>query len=96
MKKRDDERPEHERAHEREREYHEERRERPRGHGRERAVFLDYIARRWQGSAPPTAEAYARALRQWRQLPGSVITAPNDLAEIPKPTSGDPKDAGKS
>jgi len=30
-------------------------------------------ARRWLGSPPPTAERYARALRQWRALPGAVI-----------------------
>jgi hypothetical protein len=65
---------------EREREREEnERRERPHGRGRERQAFLDYLARRWIGSSPPTAEAYARAESQWRQLPGAVITLPTDL-----------------
>jgi hypothetical protein len=60
--------------------------ERPRGHGREREVFLEYVTRRWAGSPPPTAEAYARAESQWRQLPGAVITVPTDLGSPPKQT----------
>lgn len=56
-----------------------EERERPHGRGRERQAFLDYLARRWIGSDPPTAEAYARAERLWRQLPGAVITRPSAL-----------------
>ena len=31
------------------------------------------------GSAPPTAQAYARALAQWRRLPGSIGTTATDL-----------------
>jgi hypothetical protein len=65
---------------EREREQEEgEHRERPHGRGRERQAFLDYLARRWIGSPPPTAEAYAKAESQWRQLPGAVIARPTDL-----------------
>ena len=76
--KREHEKQEHE-------EHEHERRGRPHGtgYGRERAVYLEYLARRWQGSAPPTPQAYARALKQWRQLPGSVVTAPADLGTIP-------------
>lgn len=32
------------------------------------------LQRRWQGSPRPTAERYARALRQWRALPGTVVS----------------------
>ena len=57
---------------------------RPHGRGREREVFLDYVTRRWEGSPPPSAEAYAQAERLWRQLPGAVITLPTDLGEPPE------------
>jgi hypothetical protein len=67
------------------------RREYPHGRGREREVFLEYVTRRWAGSPPPTAEAYARAEHQWRQLPGAVITIPSDLGAPPKPP---PPEAG--
>ena len=56
------------------------------GYGRERAAYLEYLARKWKGSAPPTAEAYAKALRLWRQLPGAVITEPTDLGSRVEPT----------
>jgi hypothetical protein len=46
--------------------------------GRDFPVFLKIRGARWLGSAPPTAEAYARALAQWRQLPGAVSGAPSD------------------
>jgi len=32
------------------------------------------LQHRWEGSPPPTAERYARALRQWRALPGAVVS----------------------
>jgi hypothetical protein len=54
--------------------------------GRDREVILAIVARKWLGSAPATAEAYARALAQWRQLPGAITTAATDLgnpAEAP-------------
>jgi hypothetical protein len=50
--------------------------------GRDRDVILDILARRWLGTAPPTAQAYARALAQWRRLPGAVVTAATDLGNI--------------
>jgi hypothetical protein len=62
-----------------------ERPEGPHGRGRERQAFLDYLAKRWSGSPPPTAEAYARAESQWRQLPGAVITLPTDLGTVQGP-----------
>jgi hypothetical protein len=74
----------------RDREGHEsERREEPHGtgYGTERKVYLEYLRRRWEGSAPPTAEAYTRALKLWRQLPGSVVTVPADIATVPEPAA---------
>ena len=67
-----------ERESERERE-HEHERERPRRKGREREVQLEFLKRRWHGSQPPTPEAYKRALKQWRQLPGAIGTTVTDL-----------------
>ena len=49
------------------------------GFGTERSAYLKFLERKWEGSAPPTAEAYGRALKQWRQLPGSVVTTAADL-----------------
>lgn len=61
--------------------------EEPRGNGkgRERAVYEEYLARKWHGSAPPTPQDYARSIRLWRQLPGSIMTTPSDLGTIPEP-----------
>jgi hypothetical protein len=56
--------------------------------GRDRAVHLAIVAARWEGSVPPTAQAYSRALAQWRQLPGAIVTAATDLgdaASVPLP-----------
>ncbi len=53
------------------------------GYGTERAGYLTFLASRWVGSIPPTPQAYARALKQWRQLPGSIVTAPIDLGSLP-------------
>jgi hypothetical protein len=36
-------------------------------------------SRRKGGGAPPTSEAYARALKQWQELPGSVSRPPTDV-----------------
>jgi hypothetical protein len=88
-------RHEREEREQRERERHE-RRERPHGRGRERAVFLEYLAKRWTGSAPPTAEAYARALRQWRQLPGAVVTPATDVGTVQTPETGNGEEERKS
>lgn len=55
--------------------------------GRDFAVFLKIRGARWLGSEPPTAEAYAHALQQWRQLPGAVGVTAADL--------GGPADAAK-
>jgi hypothetical protein len=44
--------------------------------GRIHEVHADFIRRRSEGGAPPTLEAYARALRQWQQLPGAIESLP--------------------
>ena len=54
--------------------------------GRERAVHLEIIARRQGGGPPPTPEAYARAIEQWRQLPGAVVHVPVSDVAAAKPT----------
>lgn len=50
------------------------------------------LQHRWEGSPPPTAERYARALRQWRALPGAVVspgTGTTAGPEQPGPDGGD-------
>jgi len=94
MNKRD--RQEHE--HERERRYEgsnhepgERRREREphgTGYGTERRVYDEYLSRKWKGSEPPSPQAYAQAIRLWRQLPGSIMTAPADLGSMPESKPG--------
>jgi hypothetical protein len=58
---------------------HEREREHSNRRGRDFPVFLKIRGARWRGSEPPTAEAYARALAQWRQLPGAIGVAATDL-----------------
>jgi hypothetical protein len=53
------------------------------GYGREQIVYLEYMARRWQGSQPPSPQAYSLALSLVRQLAGSVVTAATDLGTLP-------------
>jgi hypothetical protein len=79
MEKRD--RKEHEKH---KRDEYEGKREQPHGtgYGREQVVYLEHMARRWDGSQPPSAQAYSRALQQLRQLPGSVVTTATDLGTI--------------
>jgi len=85
--RRDEERARKPEKHERGRDYDRDDRHREhargRGYGLERSGYLQFLARKWRGSEPPTPQAYARALRQWRQLPGAVITAPADLGTLP-------------
>jgi hypothetical protein len=54
-------------------------REQPFIKGEERKVHEEIIQRRIGGGEAPTPEAYARALKQWQQLPGSVIRSPTDV-----------------
>jgi hypothetical protein len=81
MKGRNPKRHENHKHHEPE----DERREHARGtgYGREQTIYLEYMARRWQGSESPSPQLYSRALKQLRQLPGSVVTAATDLGTLP-------------
>ena len=49
------------------------------GEGREREVHEEIIKRLLEGGAPPTPEAFARGLKQWQQLPGSIIRSSTDV-----------------
>jgi hypothetical protein len=83
-------------------------RERPRHkpEGREHQVHQEILERRTRGGPEPTPEAYALALEQWRNLPGSVVRpptdvtppleAPSELADPRNPKSEEPNDPGKS
>jgi hypothetical protein len=51
------------------------------------------IARRWTGSPPPTLDRYARALGQWRALPGAVVSP--TIGVTAEPPAGQAPD-GKS
>lgn len=55
--------------------------ERPRRRrmGREHAVHQELLEKRLGGGDPPTAEAYAKALKEWQQLPGSIVRPPTDV-----------------
>jgi len=90
MDKRDRERKEHERSREREDERHEHHGEHHEphgtGYGREQSVYREHMARRWQGSQPPSPQAYSRAAKQFRQLSGSVVTTAFDLGTLPPPS----------
>jgi hypothetical protein len=66
------------------------------GYGTERSVYEEFLARKWEGSALPSPQAYAQAIGLWRQLPGSIMTAPSDLGTIPEPAPGDdPNDSSQ-
>lgn len=67
--------PRHEDEHERREDNEQPRRRRM---GREHAVHQEIIERRLGGGAPATPEAYAKALEEWHQLPGSVVRPPTD------------------
>jgi hypothetical protein len=52
--------------------------------GREHQVHKEILARRMRGGPEPTPETYARALEQWKKLPGSVVRPPTDVT-LPPP-----------
>lgn len=65
--------------------------------GRERQVHQEILERRLRGGPQPTPEEYARALEQWKNLPGSVIRPPTDVTPPhPQPPSETPGQAGSS
>jgi hypothetical protein len=54
--------------------------------GREHAVHQQIVERRLSGGAPATPAAYANALEQWKQLPGSIVRPPTDEKPINNPS----------
>lgn len=58
----------------------------PRGPGNPNSdpqrIHRDYLERRLGGGAAATPEAYARALEQWRKLPGAVSTPPTEIKAV--------------
>jgi hypothetical protein len=66
--------------------------QRPQTLGGKRQVHEEIIARRMEGGAPPSPEAYALALEQWHRLPGSVMRPPTDVLSAAKKSK--PPDAG--
>ena len=102
MAKRDVEKAKHDKKREHDRDYDKDDRHRERargrGYGLERSGYLEVLARKWRGSEPPTPQAYARAVKQWRQLPGAVVTAPTDLGTLPAepPVRSDKGNGGES
>jgi hypothetical protein len=60
----------------------------------EHQIFEDMLQRRMGGGAPPSAEAYAKAMRQWQRLPGAVgfVAVPPvpDSGEAPSSSVGGP------
>jgi hypothetical protein len=69
-----------EHAHDRHEHPEEQDKDRPRRRrmGREHAVHQQIVERRLSGGAPATPETYAKALEEWKQLPGSVVRPPTD------------------
>ncbi len=64
------------------------RHEPPHPEGRERRVFEEQMEKRLGGGAPPSPEAYARALEQWNRLPGAITKGPTNVIP-PTPESLD-------
>jgi hypothetical protein len=61
--------------------------QRPQEPGKERQVHEEIIARHYEGGTAPTPEAYRRALKQWQQLPGSIVRPPTDVQPPAKKAS---------
>jgi hypothetical protein len=66
---------------------HEHAREHSDRRGRDFPVFSKTVGARWRGSAEPTAQAYARALAQWRRLPGAIGATATDLGNAADPAN---------
>lgn len=62
--------------------------------GREHQVHKEILERRWRGGPEPTPEAYARALEQWKNLPGSIVRPPTDIRQPPDEKPTQPTDEG--
>ena len=68
----------------------------PRGEGREHQVHKEILERRMRGGPEPTPEAYARALEQWKNLPGSIVRPPAGVTPPPAEEPSEPRDQGGS
>ena len=66
--------------------YGEKDRPRRRRMGREHAVHQQIVEQRLSGGAPATPEAYAKAIEEWQQLPGSIVRPPTDEKPSAKDT----------
>lgn len=62
--------------------------------GREHQVHKEILERRWRGGPEPTPEAYARALEQWKNLPGSIVRPPTDITPPSDENPSKPTDQG--
>jgi hypothetical protein len=71
-------------------------RERPKHkpEGREHQVHKEILKRRMRGGPEPTPEDYARALEQWKKLPGSVVRPPTDVTLPPQEEPSGPSGQG--
>lgn len=58
--------------------------------GREHQVHQEILERRMRGGPAPTPEAYARALEQWKNLPGSVVRPATDVTPPAPPPPPEP------
>jgi hypothetical protein len=61
--------------------------ERPRRRrmGRDHVVHQQVVNSRLSGGAPATPEAYAEGLKEWQQLPGSIVRPASDEKPSDKP-----------
>ena len=71
-------------------------RERPKHkpEGREHQVHKEILKRRMRGGPEPTPEDYARALEEWKKLPGSVVRPPTDITLPPHEKPSGPAGQG--
>jgi hypothetical protein len=44
-------------------------------------IHREYVERRIGGGAPPTSDAYARAIEEFQQVPGAVRTPPTETTD---------------
>jgi hypothetical protein len=54
------------------------------------SVPREFLARRLEGGAPATPEAYARAMAQWQQIPGAVVARTQILPMPVRPSTAIP------
>jgi hypothetical protein len=54
------------------------------------SVPREFLAHRLEGGAPATPEAYARAMAQWQQIPGAVLSHTQILPTSVRPSTAIP------